>query len=40
MAKELVGRLQPEGSDQWLDIQMDAGDKWCPLGVHTRTGAF
>jgi len=32
VAKELVGRSQPEGSGQWLDVQMDAGDKWCPSG--------
>jgi len=31
--KELVGWLQPEGSAQWLDVQMDAGDEWCPSGV-------
>ena len=37
--KELVGRSQPEGSDQWLNVQMDAGDKWCPSGVHTGTSA-
>jgi len=39
MAKELVGKLQPEGSGQQLDVQMDAGDKWCPTGVRTWTGA-
>jgi len=26
----LVGRSQPEGSGQWLDVQMEIGDKWCP----------
>jgi len=37
VAKELVGRSQPEGSGQELNIQMDAGDKWCPSGVCTGT---
>ena len=40
MAKELVGRSQPEGSGQGLDVQMDAGGKWCPSGVRTGTGAL
>ena len=40
MAKELFGRSHPEGSSQWLDVQMEAGDKWCPSGVHTGTGAL
>jgi len=30
---------QPEGSGQQLYVQMDVGDKWCPSGVHTGTGA-
>ena len=38
MDKELVGSSQPEGSGQWLNVQTDAGDKWCPSGVHTGTG--
>jgi len=33
--KELVGRSHPEGSGQWLYVQMDARDKWCPSGVCT-----
>jgi len=37
--KELVGILQPEGSGKWLDVQMDASDKWCPSGVRTVSGA-
>jgi len=37
VAKELVGRSQPEGSGQQLNVQMDAGDKWCPSGVHAGT---
>jgi len=28
--KELVGRSQPEGSGQQLNVQMDAGDKCVP----------
>jgi len=39
VAKELVGRSQPRGSGQQLYVQMDAGDKWCPSGVHTGTTA-
>jgi len=39
VAKELVGRSQPEGSGQRLEAQMDAGDKWCPSGVCTGPGA-
>ena len=40
VAKELVGRLQPEGSGQQLDVQMDASDKGCPSGVCTGTSAL
>jgi len=29
VAKELVRRLQPEGSGQQLNVQMEIGDKWC-----------
>jgi len=39
VAKELVGRSQPEGSGERLDVQVDAGDKWCPSGVCAGTGA-
>jgi len=31
--KKLVEMSQPEGSGQWLDVQKDTGDKWCPSGV-------
>ena len=31
--KELVGRLQPECCGQWLCIQVEANNKWCPPGV-------
>ena len=37
MDEELVGRSQPEGSGQQLDVQMDAGDKWYPSVVHSGT---
>lgn len=36
---ELVGWSHPEGSGQWLTVQMEAGDKCCPSGVHTVTSA-
>jgi len=36
--EELVGWLHPEGSGQWLNIQMEIGDKWCPSGLHIGTG--
>ena len=39
MDKELVGRLQPEGSGQQLNVIMDTGDKSCPSGVCTGTSA-
>jgi len=32
---ELVGRSQPEGSGQCINVQMNAGDKCCPSGVHS-----
>uniref|UniRef100_A0A8C9FZZ2 Uncharacterized protein n=1 Tax=Pavo cristatus TaxID=9049 RepID=A0A8C9FZZ2_PAVCR len=25
---------------QWLLVQMEAGDEWCPPGVHLGTGAL
>ena len=36
MDKELIGRLEPESSGQWLNVQMDICDKQCPSGVHTN----
>jgi len=33
VAEELVGRSHPEGSDEWLNVQMEISDKWCPSGV-------
>ena len=38
--KELVGRSQPAGSGQQLNVQMDTSDNWCPSGVRTGTGAL
>jgi len=32
--KELVGWLHPEGSGQWLDVQIETGDTWCPSAAH------
>jgi len=29
--------LYPESGGQWLNVQMDIGDKWCPSGVSTGT---
>ena len=37
MDEELLGRSQPEGSGQQLNIQMETGDKWCPSGVYIGT---
>ena len=39
MNKKLIGRSQPEGGGQRLNVQMDASDKWCPSGVPVVTGA-
>jgi len=30
--EELVGRLHPKGSGQWLNVQMEISDKWRPSG--------
>ena len=35
----MAGWLQPEGSGQQFNVQMEIGDQWCPSGVHTRTSA-
>ena len=29
MDKEPVGWSHPEGSGQWLDVQMETSDEWC-----------
>jgi len=35
--KELVGWLHLEGGGQWLNVQMETGEKWCPSGVRIVT---
>lgn len=37
--EKLVGWLHSEGGGQWVNVQMDIGDKWCPLGVCIGTSA-
>ena len=37
--QELVGRSQPKGSGQQLNVQMETSDEWSPSGVRTGTGA-
>jgi len=32
--------LHLKSSGQWLNIQMETSDKWCPSGVHTGTSTF
>ena len=39
MDEKLTARSQPEDSGQWLNIQMETGDKWCPSGVLIGTSA-
>jgi len=39
VGEELVGRSQPEGSGQQLDVQMEIRDKWCPSGLYAGTRA-
>jgi len=39
MYKELVEWSQPEASGQQLNVQLDASDKWCSLGVRDGTSA-
>lgn len=39
MDKKLVGWPHPEGGGQWLDVQMEVGDEWCPSGIQTGTSA-
>jgi len=40
VGKELVVWLQPEDCGKWLYVQVEAGDEWCPPGVHFGTGAL
>lgn len=39
MGKELARWTKPESCGQQLDIQMEAGDKWCPTVLCLCTGA-
>lgn len=39
MDEELIARLYPEHGDQWLNAQMEIGDKCNPQGVNTGTDA-
>lgn len=39
MDRELVGWSLPEDSGQWLHVQIETGDEWCPSGVHPGIGA-
>ena len=40
MDEELVARLYSENSGQWLNVQREIIDKWCPLGVSTGVDAL
>jgi len=33
VGEELLGWSHPEGRDQWLNVQMETGDKGCPSAV-------
>lgn len=37
--EELFGWSHLEVISQWLDVQVEIGDKWCPLMIHVGTGA-
>ena len=37
MDEELFVWSHPEGSGEWLNIQMEFSDKWCPSGVCLET---
>lgn len=32
----LFGWLQPEGCGQWLYVQVEASNEWCPPGISDR----
>lgn len=38
--KELVEWSQPEVCGLWFYVQVEAGDKWCPPGVHLGISAL
>lgn len=35
--KGLAARSSPEGGDQWCNVWMEIGDKWCPPGATSGT---
>ena len=35
--EKLFGWLHPESSRQWLNVQVEIGDEWCPSVVHIGT---
>ena len=37
MDEELLGWSHPEDSGEQQNVQMEIGDKWCPLGVRVGT---
>jgi len=37
MVEELVVRSYPESGGQWLNVQMEISNKWCPSWVSTGT---
>jgi len=39
MDKDLVAKSYLESSDQWLSVQMETSDMWCPSGVSSGTSA-
>ena len=38
--EEWVGWSHPEGSGQWLTVQMETSDKWCPSGFCIGTSTL
>lgn len=40
MDKELAERLQPECYGEWLCVQVECSDKWCPTGFHLEANAL
>jgi len=37
MRNWLDGHIQRVVSSQWLSVQVETSDKWCPSRVHTMT---
>lgn len=40
MEKELIAKSYTEGCGQWLDVQMEITEDWCPSGIRTGTSAL